>query len=67
MNLQEIKQAVDEGKKVYWKSLLYEVIKTKFGEYLIRCSNGYANGLTWSDNTTLSGKEEDFFCPSNDK
>lgn len=62
MNLREIKQAVDEGKTVYCGSLMYQVIKDKNNEYLIKCtSNGYCIGLTWSDGTTLNSKEEDFF------
>ena len=62
MNLQQIKQAISEGKKVYWSSTLYEVIKDRIGQYLIRCkSNGYCIGLTWSDGITLNGKEKDFF------
>lgn len=62
MTVQEIKQAVDNGKTVQYGNG-YEVIKFK-GEYFIRCiSNGYTIGLTWSDGITLNGKEEDFFIP----
>jgi len=67
MTVQEIKQAVDEGKKVYWASLNYEVIKDKYGQWLIHSKcNGHCIGLTWTDGTTLNGKEEDFFIlPTN--
>lgn len=62
MNLQQIKQALLEGKKVYWASALYEVIRDSRGEYLIKCSsNGHCIGLTWADGVTLNGKESDFF------
>ena len=62
MNAQEIKKAVDEGKKVYWVNELYEVIKDKFGRYLIRCSlNDSCIGLTWMDGITLNGKEDQFY------
>lgn len=60
MTLTEIKQAIAEGKKVYWSNLSYEVVKGK-EDYLIKCLNGSAIGLTWADGTTLNGKEEDFF------
>jgi len=64
MNLQQIKQAISEGKKVYWSSLLYEVIyDDKNKDYLIKCtsSNGHSIGLTWTDGVTMNGKEEDFY------
>lgn len=61
MTTSEIKQAVDNGQKVYWKSLLYPVIKDTKGQYLINCTNGSAIGLTWTDGETLNGKPEDFF------
>lgn len=61
MNLQEIKQAIADGKKVHWSNKLYDVIESKW-EYLIRCnSNGHCIGLTWQDGVTMNGREEDFF------
>jgi hypothetical protein len=61
MNLEQIKKAIAEGKKVYWSSGLYEVIKDG-NQYLIKCSsNGHCIGLTWADGKTLNGKESDFF------
>jgi hypothetical protein len=66
MNLQEIKQAISEGKKVHWSNELYEVIKDKIGQYLIRCtSNGHCIGLTWQDGKTMNGKEKDFYISNN--
>lgn len=61
MTLQQIKEAIEQGKKVYWSNLSYEVIKDNKDQYLIKHSNGSCTGLTWADNTTLNGKEEDFF------
>ena len=60
MNLEQIKQAIADGKKVYWASLLYEVIKDNRGEYLIKCGASCI-GLTWADNVTMNGKESEFF------
>ena len=61
MNLEQIKQAIADGKKVYWASALYQVIKDDKDQYFIKCSNGHCIGLTWADNKTLNGKESDFF------
>jgi Tfp pilus assembly protein PilX len=61
MNVHEIKQAVDSGKKVYWSNLGYQVIKDSIGQYLIKHICGHCIGLTWQDGTTLNGKEEEFF------
>lgn len=61
MTLQEIKQALDDNKKVYWSSLAYQVIKDKKGEYLIKHYSGACIGLTWVDNVTLNGNEAEFF------
>ena len=66
MNVNEIKNAVREGKKVFWNNEGYEVVLSHFksGEeqWLIKCSlNGSCIGLTWTDGITLNGKEEDFY------
>ena len=62
MTLDEIKSAVDQGRKVYNGHKGYEVIRSKYGEYLIhyRGSEWYI-GLTWKDGVTMNGKEEEFF------
>jgi len=65
MNLQEIKKAIADGKKVYWSNTSYEVIKDKIDQYFIECTNGSAIGLTWQDGTTLNGEEKDFFIGEN--
>lgn len=62
MSLQEIKDAIAAGKKVYWSHEGYEVIKDKIGQYLIHyIPNGHCIGLTWQDGVTMNGKEQDFF------
>ena len=62
MNLKQIKEAVESGKKVYWSHKGYEVIKDSLNEFLIICtSNQYCIGLTWADEVTLNGDEADFF------
>lgn len=62
MTLQEIKDAIDSGKKVCWSNDMYDVIKDKLGQYLIVCSsNQHTIGLTWADGVTMNGKEEDFY------
>lgn len=61
MNLQEIKQAVESGKAVYWASRAYRVVKDDVGQWLIVCLNGSTIGLTWRDGVTLNGKPEEFF------
>lgn len=63
MNLQQIKQAIEEGKKVHWANRAYDVIKDSVGQYLIICNlNGYCIGLTHLDGITLNGEEKDFFA-----
>jgi hypothetical protein len=62
MTVNEIKDAVDKGKIVYWSNSNYEVIKDNRDQYLIKYNfNNTYIGLTWTDNTTLNGKEEDFY------
>ena len=62
MTLQEIKAAVESGKTVYHQTRAYEVIKDSKDQWLIKCTlNGYCIGLTWMDNVTMNGKEEEFF------
>jgi len=80
MNLEEIKEAVDSGKTVYWKQPNYIVKKDEgktlcpdtmqhipYVNYNIVClENGYTIGLTWNDETTLNEKEEDFHVQRQD-
>jgi len=66
MTLEEIKNAVLEGKTVYCGNTNYKVIRSKIAfdeyEFLIVCqSNGYTVGLTWKDGFTMNGQESEFF------
>lgn len=62
MNLEEIKEAVNSGKKVHWSNDAYEVVKDKIDQWFIKCNiNNHSIGLTWKDNVTLNGKEEEFY------
>lgn len=61
MKLNEIKEAVEHGKKVHWCSDNYVVIKGKY-DFLIECvSNKHCIGLTHKDNITMNGEEKDFY------
>lgn len=65
MNLVEIKQAVDSGIEVFWKSPAYKVIKAESGHYYIRCIlNGSTVGLTHQDGVTMDAQPYDFFYSS---
>ncbi len=67
MTLTEIKAAVEAGRKVYWASKNYEVIKDSIGQWLILCLiNGSCIGLTWQDGVTMNGAEVDFFTDKED-
>jgi hypothetical protein len=61
MNLNEIKEAVDNGETVYWSNKNYKVVKDKNNNYLIKHENGNSIDLTWEDNITLNGEEYEFF------
>jgi len=62
MNIQEIKQAVDQGLVVHWSNSGYRVVKGVIGQYSIKCTlNGTYIGLTWADGKTLNGKESEFY------
>lgn len=43
MTIQEIEDAVDAGKKVYWATTAYIVIKDSLNRYMIQCllNNSY--------------------------
>ena len=62
MTLEQIKYNISIGKKMHWSNIGYEVIRDNVGQYLIKCtSNGSCIGLTWADEVTLNGREDDFF------
>ena len=65
VNLDQIKAAVDDDQVVYWKTKEYIVYKdipagSTEPEYFIRHTGGQRIDLTWSDNVTLHGEENDF-------
>lgn len=62
MTLDEIKQAIADGHRVWWSTLNYEVILDNIGQYLIwsRFNDNYI-GLTWRDGITVNGEEHQFF------
>ena len=61
MNLNEIKKAVDNNENVYWSNKGYQVKKYNNDYYIVFSANQNMIGLTWADNITINGKEEDFF------
>ena len=62
MDLQTICGSVVQGKTVHWSNENYVVIRDDIGQWMIQCvKNGHCIGLTWSDGSTLNGKEEDFY------
>jgi hypothetical protein len=62
MTLQEIKDAVNQGKNVYVGNKSYMVVKDVKDQWFIKCLfNNYFIGLTWRDGETVNGKPEDFF------
>jgi len=66
MTIKEIKQAIEDGKKVYQHNLGYEVILDSIGQYLIHCNmhNTYIglHGVKGGKyENQLNGNESDFF------
>jgi hypothetical protein len=62
MKLQEIKDAVLAGHTVHWKNRLYRVVHDCVGQWLIVCpSTKGCWGLTWADDVTMNGHQNDFF------
>jgi hypothetical protein len=62
MTLENIKANLAAGRQVFWKQDNYQVIQDSIGQYLIKCTtNDNVIGLTWTDETTLNGDEEDFY------
>ena len=61
MNLEEIKLAISNGQTVYLGNIGYQVVLDSKGNYLIKHHSGSCIGLTWADDTTLNGKQSEFF------
>jgi hypothetical protein len=60
MTLQQIKDAVESGRQVFWKHEGYEVKKDSVGQWLIVHKN-MTIGLTHQDGVTMNGEERDFY------
>jgi hypothetical protein len=72
MNLGQIKQAVRDGQIVCHQNENYRVVLHTFKngdeQWLIKClSNDYCIGLTWQDEVTMNGYEQDFFILHQDQ
>lgn len=61
MTIQEIKEAVDSGRKVHWSNDGYTVIKDSIGQYLIKHYSGDCIGLTNQAGDKLNGAESEFY------
>jgi len=64
MNAQEIRDAIDAGKKVKWANDTYDVIKDNIGKYLIvRQGTGYCIDLAGAGKYAgvLNGAEDQFY------
>lgn len=66
MKLSEIKKAVENGIRVFWKNENYEIVKDAKNQWFIRsASNNHYIGLTHADGETMNGNENDFFTERN--
>ena len=62
MTLDEIKQSVMDGNRVFHHNRNYEVVYDCLGQWFIKCHfNGWCCGLTHMDGVTMNGKPEEFF------
>jgi hypothetical protein len=62
MTIDQIKAAVDAGKRVHWANTGYVVTRDRDGAYLITfIPNQHTIGLTNRSGTSLNGQPEDFF------
>ena len=61
MTLEQIKQSLSKGQKVYWSNENYQVIKDSIRQYLIHCvvNNTYV-GLTHKKGYLIE-EEKEFF------
>ena len=62
MTLNQIKEAVDSGKRVCWSNRSYEIVHDSVDQWLIcYVATDYCIGLTHSDGVTMNGREDQFF------
>ncbi|MDV7402572.1 hypothetical protein RZS08_64720, partial [Arthrospira platensis SPKY1] len=61
-DIAKIKEAVDQGLQVHWRSHAYEVIKDSVPQYLVKCNiNNHCIGLTNVKGNLLNGNIWDFY------
>ena len=60
MNLEEIKKALSEGKKVFWSNENYEVISSLSQYWIHSISNGNWQGLTNKKGELVEDQKEFF-------
>lgn len=61
MTYEEIKQAVNEGKNVYWRNKCYKVMKSIGNEYFIVFGANLNMIGLYTEKYGLNGKEDEFF------
>lgn len=61
MNLNEIKQAVNEGKTVHYKDKKHYIVKAGANYYIRTEGSEYCVSLTCLAYEKLNGEEKDFF------
>jgi len=62
MTLNELIEAMDVGKKVYWKNLGYICFRDNLGQYLLTYTpNGYTIGIFHRDNVGMNIDPSDCF------
>ena len=62
MKLQEIKDAVNNGKTVHWANEGYKVKRWQGDHWVVVCThNDHAVGLTRVDGITMTHNEAEFF------
>lgn len=62
-NLEQVKELVKAGKKVFWKNGAYLVIFNPANDEFLVQGHGHAISLFWVDNVTSDFNAEDFFAP----
>ena len=61
MTFDEIKKAIDEGKKVKWSSSIYDVEKHGKYYYVVCSVNGYTTGLGVENGKLKNERPSDFY------
>jgi len=62
MNIQQIQEAIESGKNVFWASRKYAVIKEETGQFKIKYTwNDKTTDLVKRDGVTLTCSSDKFF------